>query len=161
MPKASSTAIESPTELRELIQMTTEELRVKWTRIFKHSMPLGSRREFILGALAYELQARAHGELKSASHRTLCAMAKDLARTGSLQATTQVIRPGAKLLRTWQGTLHEVLALEKGFSYQGRTYSSLSEIAREITGARWSGPLFFGLKTPRPKKPKSTAGEVH
>jgi hypothetical protein len=49
---------------------------------------------------------------------------------------------------------HKVLALERGFSYRGNTYTSLSLVARKITGARWSGPVFFGLKTPRPKKPK-------
>jgi hypothetical protein len=55
------------------------------------------------------------------------------------------IKPGTRLLREWQGTVHEVLVLERGVAYQGKTWPSLSAVAREITGARWSGPRFFGL----------------
>ena len=56
------------------------------------------------------------------------------------------IKPGTRLLREWQGRMHEVIILEEGALYDGRTWTSLSAVAREITGARWSGPRFFGLK---------------
>ncbi len=56
------------------------------------------------------------------------------------------IKPGTRLVRVWQGSLHEVTVLDAGFSYRGQTYASLSVIARQITGTRWSGPQFFGLK---------------
>jgi len=159
MPKAHSDSIESLDEIKDLIHLSTEGLRTRWTQTFKRSLPPTSRREFLLGSLAYELQARAQGHLKASSHRALCSVAKDLARGLPTKPAITVIRPGARLLRTWQGETHEVLALEKGFSYLGRTYSSLSEIAREITGARWSGPLFFGLKPPSPKAPKGPSGD--
>lgn len=159
MPKAHSGSIESLGEIKDLLHLSTEDLRTRWTQTFKRSLPPTSRREFLLGSLAYELQARTSGHLKTSSHRALCSVAKDLTRGIPVKPAVTVIRPGSRLLRTWQGETHEVLALEKGFSYQGRTYSSLSEIAREITGARWSGPLFFGLKTPPPKTPKGPSAE--
>jgi hypothetical protein len=56
------------------------------------------------------------------------------------------MQPGAVLVREWRGISHQVSVLEKGFSFRGKRYRSLSEVAREITGTRWSGPLFFGLK---------------
>ena len=54
-------------------------------------------------------------------------------------------KAGTRLVREWQGTLHEVIVLDRGYLWKGKTYRSLSEIARSITGARWSGPRFFGL----------------
>ncbi len=74
--------------------------------------------------------------------------------------TASRIKPGTRLLRVWQGRAHEVLVEADGVSYRGQRYRSLSEVARLITGQRWSGPLFFGLKgragetaTPRPSAP--------
>jgi Protein of unknown function (DUF2924) len=154
MAMACPSGIEATTKIKELVSLPTEQLRLLWTQIFKRGLPPNHRREFLLGALAYELQARTHGTLKVPSHRDLCLFAKDLTKGLQRQAESTAIRPGTQLLRTWQGDTHEVLAREKGFSYRGETYASLSEIARIITGARWSGPLFFGLKVPRPKKPK-------
>jgi Protein of unknown function (DUF2924) len=67
---------------------------------------------------------------------------------GKKPADGPAIRPkaGTRIVREWQGRLHEVSVLENGFEYGGRTYRSLSEIAREITGTRWSGPAFFGMR---------------
>jgi hypothetical protein len=59
------------------------------------------------------------------------------------------LRLGARLIRTWKGTTHEITVVERGFAYRGRRYRSLTEIAQAITGAHWSGPRFFGLKTAR------------
>ncbi len=132
---------------------------MRWMQIFKRLLPPNPRREFLIGSLAYELQVRTHGALKARSLGALGLFAKDLAKGLQHQTESKAIRPGTRLLRTWQGDTHEVLALEKGFSYRGETYASLSVIARCITGARWSGPLFFGLKVPRPKKPKPSMEE--
>ncbi len=63
-----------------------------------------------------------------------------------LPSPTISLKPGAKLIREWGGKTHCVIVLENGFDFEGRRYSSLSRIAREITGARWSGPRFFGLR---------------
>jgi hypothetical protein len=68
------------------------------------------------------------------------------ALTGRPAAQPRIVRPGAVLVREWHGIHHQVNVLEKGFQFRGKRYRSLSEVAREITGTRWSGPLFFGLK---------------
>jgi hypothetical protein len=141
-------------EINALASLTPEELRRCWAQVFKRPLPPSSRREFLLGSLAYELQAQAHGGLRATSHRALCNAVQEQTQTKAKRNLMGPIRPGTRLLRTWQGETHEVLALEKGFSYRGETYASLSKVAQAITGAHWSGPVFFGLKTPRPKKPK-------
>jgi hypothetical protein len=61
-------------------------------------------------------------------------------------------KSGTRLIRSWQGKTHTVTVEESGYQYEGRRYRSLSEIARQITGTQWSGPLFFGLKSRGPKK---------
>ena len=72
--------------------------------------------------------------------------------TSSNQTATPIITPGAVLIREWNGRRYQVRALDKGFEMDGRSYKSLSQIARTITGAHWSGPRFFGLvKAPGPK----------
>lgn len=65
---------------------------------------------------------------------------------GARHPTVVRVKPGTRLLRTWQGKTHEVLVTDTGVLWRGRPYRSLSEVARTITGQRWSGPLFFGLK---------------
>jgi len=157
MPRRPLEPIETPTEINRLSSLSVEDLRQEWVRVLRRPLPASSRREFLLGSLAYEIQAQAQGALKASSHRTLCVLAKDLTRGNTTRDGLGPIRPGTRLLRTWQGETHEVLALEKAFSYRGNTYSSLSMVAGTITGARWSGPVFFGLKIPRPKKPKGPA----
>ena len=150
---ASVGSVPSP-DIHGLEAQSTEQLRALWVRVFKQPLPPNPRREFLIGSLAYEIQARNHGGLSSRSLRALGLVARDLAKGLQRQSESRAIRPGTRLLRIWQGETHEVLALEAGFSYRGETHSSLSEIARLITGARWSGPLFFGLKAPRPKRLK-------
>ena len=67
-------------------------------------------------------------------------------RSGALTVGQQRIKPGTRLLRQWNGKTHQVMVVEGGFEYEGECYKSLSAIARLITGTRWSGPLFFGVK---------------
>ena len=93
-------------------------------------------------AIAYEMQARHYGELKSAIVRQLEKIASDKTE-GAPRAL--VLDPGARLIREWNGVTHTVDVTDDGFEWKGEQYGSLSAIAREITGARWSGPRFFGL----------------
>jgi hypothetical protein len=158
MPRRKLDPIETPAEINRLADLSLDDLRQEWARIFKRPLPQSSRQEFLLRSLAHEIQAQSQGALRTSSHRTLLALAKDLTRGNTTRDGLGPIRPGTRLVRTWQGETHEVLALEKGFSYRGNTYSSLSLVAGTITGAKWSGPVFFGLKTPRPKKPKAPSG---
>jgi hypothetical protein len=72
--------------------------------------------------------------------------AEDLARGREPSVPSAPLQPGTRLLREWQGVVHEVVVCEKSVEYRGKSWSSLSAVAREITGTRWSGPRFFGLK---------------
>ena len=102
-------------------------------------------RSFLTRAIAYRLQEKAFGGLKPSTQRMLAEFAYDGAN-GSAAVRSRILRPGAVLVREWRGISHQVSVLEKGLSFRGKRYRSLSEVAREITGTRWSGPLFFGLK---------------
>ena len=97
-------------------------------------------------ALAYRMQEQALGGLDRAMRRRLDKAAADLAAGRPLTSPAPKIKPGTRLLREWQGVVHEVIVLERGVEYRDRTWPSLSAVASEITGTRWSGPRFFGLK---------------
>ena len=93
------------------------------------------------------MQERVFGGLKPALRKFLAEVGNDSTSARSASAFQSVsVGPGTVLVRKWHGVTHRVTALEKGFEWKGRCYRSLSEIAREISGARWSGPRFFGLK---------------
>lgn len=102
----------------------------------------------MIKAIAYRLQENALGKIKPATGRTLARASEALADGRPVTAASSA-KPGTRLLREWQGVTHEVIVLEEGVRYRDRTWRSLSEVARAITGARWSGPLFFGLKERR------------
>lgn len=93
----------------------------------------------------HKLMAR-FGGLSPSAKRKLKPGKTQSARADSLKKKApKALAPGARLVREWQGQAHHVEVLSDGFAYEGETYGSLSEVARKITGARWSGPRFFGL----------------
>jgi hypothetical protein len=97
--------------------------------------------------LAYELQAKALGDLPSEAQRRLKRMHEAFkANPGFTPLPGLGLKPGTVLTKTWHGVLHQVRVTNEGFDYRGERFGSLSEVARRITGTRWSGPLFFGLK---------------
>lgn len=99
----------------------------------------------ILG-IAWKIQEQAYGGLSATDRRRLHDLASTLARDGDIPRDRVVgLKPGARLVRGWGGQHHVVNILDQGFEWQGKTWASLSAIARAITGARWSGPRFFGL----------------
>jgi hypothetical protein len=105
------------------------------------------RRLLLIRAIAYRMQERALGGLKPSTRRLLASAAEDATtRRPARLARKRKIRPGTTLLREWHGTHHQLTVLEDGVLFAGEHYRSLSEVARKITGSRWSGPLFFGLK---------------
>ncbi len=124
-------------------------LRTLWGEAFGGRPPKRASRDLLLRALAYHVQARAAGGLRPVTRRRLVRAAKDLGSGRTPTATPSAIKAGTRLLREWQGVIHEVIVLEEGVRYRGQAWRSLSAVAREITGARWSGPLFFGLKERR------------
>ena len=103
----------------------------------------GISRGLLIRAIAYEMQAKRYGRLKPALDRRLRMIAN-----GSVDGdskATPTLQPGARLVREWNGVSHVVEVIEGGFIWNGDRHRSLSAIARAITGARWSGPRFFGL----------------
>ena len=126
-------------QLRALAQASPVQLRAEWRRLFGTDPPQLSR-DLLARALAYRIQEQAFGGLSRASLRRLEAPA---ARDGE-PTPPAPLRPGTRLVREWHGQTHVVVVTEAGFDYAGSRYSSLSRIARLITGAHWSGPRFFG-----------------
>jgi hypothetical protein len=137
-------------KITELEALDTSGLRMLWGKIFEQPPPKSMRRDLLLRALAYHVQEQKLGGLKPAVRRRLARAAQDLRLGQRPTASPSRVKAGTRLLREWQGVVHEVIVLEEGVRYRDRTWRSLSAVAREITGARWSGPLFFGLKGRRP-----------
>jgi len=133
-------------KIAELQALQTQALRDRWGEAFSTPPPKRLSRDLLLRALAYHVQEQTLGGLRPVTRRRLARAAQDLASERSPVPGPVVIKPGTRLLREWQGIIHEVVVLEEGVRYRGQTWRSLSAVAREITGARWSGPLFFGLK---------------
>jgi hypothetical protein len=124
-------------ELAELARLSRADLCERWQGEFGHPPPPRVHRSLLAGALAWQLQMR------SQSGWTPTKISKMLNQASGGKLITQ---PGTRLVREWQGRMYQVTVLPSGFEYEGRTYSSLTAIAREITGISWSGPRFFGLK---------------
>lgn len=136
-------------EIGRLAGLDLFALRERW-RTHYGSEPLQRMsRELLMRAVAYRMQENAFGGLSRAIKARLAAAAEEGRRSGGKIArvrTDRTIKPGTKFLREWNGRTHEVMALVNGgFAYRGTVFRSLSAIAREITGTRWSGPAFFGL----------------
>ncbi len=126
-------------ELATLEAMKLDELRVAWVRRVKTSPPKISAGLLRL-ALAHALQSKALGGITKSIDRKL----------GELAAGTTGPPPGTRLSRSWKGKLHVVTVTEEQkFNWQGKDWNSLSEVARTITGTRWSGPAFFGTRAKR------------
>lgn len=125
-------------------RLTEESLAVRdaWQRLLGRPMPEGMRPSLAAECLAYERQVREERGLTAAAERALDALLESVPTRRPRR-----MKPGTRLIRAWQGRTHTVTVGDPGFLYKGRTYRSLSVIAREITGTAWSGPAFFGLNT--------------
>ena len=132
-------------DLNALCELTRAELKGRWQELYGSLPPAQIRRKLLLRAVAYRMQEEAYGGLSAKTRKQLARVARDLAAGRSLTAASAKIKPGTRLLREWQGVVHEVIVLEDSVLYRGKHWPSLSAAAREITGARWSGPRFFGL----------------
>ena len=141
------------TEIGGLADLDLPALRQHWREFYASEPPVRMSRKLLIQAIAYRIQEKLFGGLSRAARLKLTAGATGLAGKKSPRTRTQHrIKSGARFLREWQGQSHEVTATaEATFLYRGMPYRSLSEIARKITGTRWSGPAFFGLKQPSRK----------
>jgi hypothetical protein len=118
-----------------------------WKQLFNSTPSPKLRRDLMIPILAHRLREQSFGSLKSVSRTRLRQLSRAFERnTDSAIPASPQVRPGTRLVRQWRDQVHLVSVKTNGYEYQGARYQSLSEIARLITGTRWSGPLFFGIK---------------
>jgi len=135
-------------KLAALPDLPLDGLKEQWETLYGNSPPSRLGRTMMVRGIAYRLQEQIYGGLKPVTRRRLMRTAEEI-HSGRAPSSPITLKPGTRLLREWQGVTHEVIILEKGVQYRDKTWTSLSAVAREITGTRWSGPLFFGLKGQR------------
>lgn len=149
-------------QLAALSEMDAPALRAEWRRLYRSHPPKLLRRDLLQLGVAWKLQERVLGGLSAATKRQLAELATTMATKSDLAKARKVtLKPGARLVRAWGGETHEVLVVEDGFLWQGKTWRSLSVIAREMTGTHWSGPRFFGLTDTRTKSDTVPDDEGH
>lgn len=139
-------------EVAQLRDLGLDALRVRWKLAFRREAPDHLQRHLLFSMLAYRLQAEVLGDLGAETERYLERMDRASTSTAAAPLTQafeqqqRKLTPGTVLTREWKGQHHRVMVLEDGFAWDGRTYRSLSEIAKVITGTKWNGPRFFGLR---------------
>ncbi len=144
-------------KLSGLRDLSPEALRAEWRRLYRTQPPRLSP-DMMMRAIAYRVQEIAYGGLSKATRRRLKMLAASMYDDGNVPATTAPrLRPGTRLVREWRGRTHTVIVTETGFDYRGKTYPSLTHIAKVITRAHWSGPRFFGLVKPKPESASAIA----
>ena len=141
----------TPDELSAAINaletMNSAHLRIEWHRVYGMLPNKGLGPSLMRRGIAYRLQEQVHGGLSPATVRTLARLAEQLNKSGDLDVERQLsLRTGTRLVREWHGRTCHVTVLESSFLYEDQQYASLSQIARVITGTKWSGPRFFGLR---------------
>jgi hypothetical protein len=145
-------------EIARLRDLGIHELRSRWHAVFGKPAPLHLPRHLLFRIVAYRLQADHLGDVDNESKRLLDRSATpEQAGRSAYEASRRSteIRPGTVLGREWNGEMHRVAVLAEGFAWNGNTYPSLSKIAFAITGTRWNGPRFFGLRDKASKQESS------
>ena len=137
-------------ELALIGAMSLEELRLAWQTRLGAPAPKLRSSDLLARALAHELQVQALGHIPAPARRRMSELARRFAEEPRFTPTpVPALKPGSSLVRDWRGERHEVRVLEEGLSYRGERLGSLSEAARKITGTRWNGLVFFGLRARR------------
>jgi len=139
-------------EIAHLRDLDLGAVRVRWQTIFRRQPSATLPRHLLFAMIAYRLQAEVFGDLDAETLRLLQKI--DVAPSKSeIASLTKILTqrqrelsPGTILVREWNGQAHRVMVVEQGFAWQGTTYDSLSKIAQAITGTKWNGPRFFGLR---------------
>jgi hypothetical protein len=135
-------------QLADLANLNRTKLRELWCDSYGSDPPEKISDLLMRQAIAHRLQVKHLGGLNFSTRRALKRLLEESSATGHKPHSRSMrVTDGSVLVREWHGTTHQVTATEKGVLYRGKLFRSLSEVAREITGTRWSGPLFFGLRT--------------
>jgi hypothetical protein len=135
-------------ELERLPATSIVELRKRYRGLFKTDPPKAFGPDLLRRSIAHRIQKRAYGSMPTASQRVLDQLIRAAAaKPNARLKLPRRIKPGSELVRNWNRRTYRVRVLEKGFVYDGKTFASLSEIATAITGTRWNGPRFFGLRS--------------
>lgn len=136
-------------QIAALKSMPTNALKNKWRELYDNEPPAFNR-TYLESRLAYRIQELTFGGLNKDTQRRIASLKDELLDNKPRQHIDPTRPPiGAILVREFQGVEHRVRVLADGFEYQGRTYKSLSALARLISGVNWSGPMFFGLRNRR------------
>ena len=158
-------------EVEGLAALDLQGIRARWRQRMRSAPPANLPRPLLMRLLAYRLQARVHGDLDAKTAAILDRVARDHARRRAAGeklppkepppvppvSRERRLKPGTLLVRQHGGEQHRVVVMPDGFLWQGRTFSSLSETARAITGTRWNGPRFFGLHGPAAVRGRDSA----
>ena len=144
--RAADPAVEA--ELEGLPKLPIAELRCRYRELFRTEPPKAFGPDLLRRSIAHRIQERAYGGLSREHRRLLDQLVKAAqAKPNSRLELPRRIKPGSELVRTFNRRTYRVVVMEKGFAWEGKTFSSLSEIALEITGTKWNGPRFFGLRS--------------
>jgi hypothetical protein len=134
-------------QIVSLPAMSKAQLLSIWAKNFNQAPPPSLRKDLMVPILAYRIQEREFGGLANAARKRLGDIAKSIRSDKQAHGRrSSSLHTGTRLVRSWKGEVHEVFVSDGSFTYRGKQFSNLSQIAREITGTRWSGPLFFGTK---------------
>ena len=132
-------------QVAALPTMSTPKLKVMW-REYHETEPPPFNRGFLVKRLAYRLQELVYGGMSEKTETRLEELASEKAGQSDKKPAREQLLPGTRLVRDWKGVEHACTVLEDGFEYQGRRFKSLTAVANFITGTRWNGFIFFGLK---------------
>lgn len=157
-PPVGTGADQLDSEIARLRDLDIEALRTRWRMAFRQDAPPHVARHLLFAMIAYRLQAEAIGDLDAETLRFL----KQIDLAPSKQAAIPLaqafdqrkreVSPGTVLTREWNGDQHRVTVVDGGFFWGGNAYKSLSEVAKAITGTKWNGPRFFGLRDKKLKE---------
>jgi hypothetical protein len=147
IPSAQPTDPAVEDELDRLATMPIAQLRLRYAQVFRTDPPKAFGPDLLRRSIAHRIQEEAYGGLSRSAQRLLDQMMKAYAaKPGGKIVLPRRIKPGSVLVREWKRKSHRVVVLADGFAYDGKTFANLSEIAVLITGTRWNGPRFFGLR---------------
>jgi hypothetical protein len=133
-------------EIADLSKASIKDLRERWRTLCGKEPSGRIGRPLLVRVIAYRLQEESFGGLKPSAQQILDRVCYGRKEIADLRIPKRRASAGTVLIREWRGVRHRIIVLDNDVVYRGRRYKSLSEVARAITGSRWSGPLFFGLK---------------